>query len=226
MSRRGMFVVLEGLDAAGKATQSKELVRNLGGAALFSFPDYESITGKAIKRHLLERIQMVEHRTRDSSDMSVDGDPYTVKAEEDSLVFQCLMHANKSEAATPIRQRLADGIDVVADRWTPSAFAFGTADGLPERWLDETSLVLPQPDICIFIDVNPQEAQRRRPELRDRYEKDRVKQALVRANYEKLWAAKRWPVVDGHADIPTVTERIWSTVVARAPKDWTRLGTR
>ena len=46
---------------------------------------------------------------------------------------------------------------------------------------------LPPGDLNIFIDVPEEEALRRRPEMRDRFEKDREKQKVVRANYETLW---------------------------------------
>jgi dTMP kinase len=203
-----MFIVLEGLDAAGKATQSKllaEKIRQEGREVqLESFPRYGTPLGQMILNHLKgERIEFIS------------ADPF-----EDATVLQCMMLADKYDANAKIRQQLHQGTDVIADRWSPSAYCYGVGDGLSSEWLWRTQLALEAPDLCIFIDVPPEVAFQRRPEVRDRYEKDREKQTRIREAYSYLWEVVHgqntgWVSIDGRGSIEEVRESIWNHVVSR-----------
>jgi dTMP kinase len=162
------------------------------GAPLFSFPRYAELpVGPAIRRSLQQEAQ---------------GDA--------NLVYQCLNIADKLDAAYAIRKHLSEGVHVVCDRWIPSSYCYGAADGLDTGWLERMHASLPQADLNILLDVAPEEALRRRPEARDRYEKDRTKQEAVRANYEALWARNMysssagWIVVDGALPVDEVEDTI------------------
>lgn len=208
-----MHIVIEGLDASGKATQSAILAKRLD-AALFSFPRYHTTVGKAIRRHLRSELALCEERAID------DITCVRSRAPEDALVFQCLMLADKCDSAGDIPSILKGGQHVVCDRWIPSSRCYGTADGLDPAWLERMHASLPQADLNIFLDITPEEALRRRPEARDRYERDRDKQVKVRAEYQKLWASggDKYVTVDGDGGgsgdgpIFTVSERVWEVV--------------
>ena len=122
-------------------------------------------------------------------------------------------------AAHDIEANIYAGRVVICDRWTPSAICFGEADGLDPVWLQQVQEILPQPALNVFIDVPEEEALRRRPQMRDRYEKDREKQRAIRQNYKTLWEvnaeddAEQWVVVDGVGTVDEVTERIWKHVL-------------
>jgi len=218
-----MFIAIEGADACGKDTQTKLLEEALVKAGrnvfTFSFPRYDTPLGKLIRRHLEGHCALMDERSRDSSDIRVDGDTYYAKSDADALMFQSLMHADKSDASTAIKQYLKDGYVVLADRWWPAGFAYGAADGLPPEWMVSMSSVLPQPDLNLLIDVSEEEALRRRPKLRDRYEKDRTKQIVVGSWYRALWregrwrrTGGRWVEIDGHGDKLEVHRRIVKAV--------------
>lgn len=208
----GLMICIEGLDAIGKNTQAKKLAEKLDSfgraAVIMSFPRYETTVGKAIRRHLVGELFVGEVQ-------SAGG--YAL-ADEDPLFFQALMLADKTDAAHEINHKLVTGSIVICDRWIPSAICFGEADGLDAVWLRHIHEYLPQPDINILIDVPEEEALRRRPQLRDRYEKDREKQAAVRANYDVLWKAMMedndgsWVRVDGVGTVDEVAARIWEHV--------------
>lgn len=220
-----MLVVLEGLDASGKNTQSKRLTERLihlgHEAALYSFHRYDTELGKAIKRHLLCETAVVEvaHASLVTEDV-LTAVP-TRRAPEDAMIFQAMATIDKYDAAAEIDDHLKAGHFVVCDRWTQSALAFGWADGLSVEWLHRIQARLPQADLNILLQIAPEEAQRRRPVLRDRYEKDRTKQALVATNYASLWSVSvgnpatsgRWVTVDGNGTIEEVGERIWQEVM-------------
>jgi dTMP kinase len=209
-----MFIVIEGTDASGKATQTRMLATRLErlgrSTTTFSFPRYATPLGEAILRHLKREIIVAQPDYK-----LAKHEP----APEDAMIFQCMMVVDKYDAAPAIGDALKAG-DVVSDRWWPSAFAYGAADGLSPEWLLRVHRYLPQPDLYVLIDVDLEETARRRPERRDRYERDREKQALVRRNYRDLWTLRkaggrgRWSVVDGTGTIEEVHERIWNEVVA------------
>lgn len=208
-----MFIVVEGLDASGKNTQAKALAdrftRNGRTANLYSFPRYETPVGEVILRIL-----------KGTSRLTF---PDEGRDDGEALVLQALMTADKLDAAPKIRRQLRSGEDVICDRWTPSAECYGAADGLPREWIERIQDSLPDAEFYFFIAVSEEEALRRRPKLRDRYEKDRAKLAIVRRNYETMWAAKRqtgfrnavWTAVDGEGTPDEVTQRIWDAIVEK-----------
>lgn len=218
------LIVLEGCDAAGKATHSKLLAERISRtgneAVLYSFHRYDTVVGRAIKRHLLGDTMVAEQST--IGGLPVQGGHS--RAPEDPLVFQCMALADKMEAAADIRAHLRAGRFVICDRWTPSCNAYGAADGLDRDWLKRVQEPLPEADLYLYLQVSEAEALRRRPVLRDRYEKDRAKQDVVRGEYERLWEAnafpgsnRGWMTIDGEGpDVATVHERIWAAVVAAA----------
>lgn len=209
------IIVIEGLDSAGKNTQSKRLVEKLDSigrsAVLFSFPRYETPLGKIIRRMLTEELVLVEkHQT---------GDLTTYPAADNATVLQALMFADKYDAVHDMDAAVEHGSIVVCDRWTPSALCFGEADGLDPAWLNRVQTYLPEGDLNLFIDVPEEEALRRRPQMRDRFEKDREKQKVIRANYETLWSAAAedeefgWVKIDGVGTEEEVAARIWEQVM-------------
>lgn len=208
-----MFIVIEGTDASGKNTQIWRLAQRFESlhnqVSVFSFPRYGTPLGKLISRHLKQEVVLSDQGNR---------------APEDALMFQCLMAADKYDAAPEIIARLAEGKVVLCDRWWPSAYAYGAADGLDKVWLVNAHKLLPEPDLMVFLDVPPAEALKRRPETRDRYEADREKQGLVRGQYQDLWTRMRtmkrgWTIVDGLGTEEDVHARIWAQVNARKSQD-------
>ena len=221
-----LFVAIEGVDAAGKNTQSKILAERLN-AKLYSFPRYDTPIGQIIKRHLIGAVALREEDVRDSSDPAIDGDLIYRVAPEDPFMFQTLMLADKCNAADEMQDAYFSGTPVVCDRWVPSAICYGAADGVDRNWLIETHRALPEADLNIFLDVTPEEALRRRPEARDRYERDREKQKRVRSEYQRWWAensarsegAPGYTIINGDGGsgpgaIEVVAERIWAAVKA------------
>lgn len=198
-----MLIAIEGTDASGKNTQTKllcdRLVRSGRTVELFSFPRYETPVGQVIRAHLHGAVALMREGVVDAAD---------------PLMFQALMLTDKYLAAAHIREVLRAGGVVVCDRWIPSSQCYGKADGLDPAWLDRMHSSLPQADLNIFIDVPVEEAMKRRPEARDRYEQDREKQKAVRKNYEALWrnppaGAGIYRTVNGVGTIEEVAERIW-----------------
>lgn len=216
------LIAVEGLDAAGKNTQAKllcERLQKMGAEVFFySFPRYETPLGVHIKRLLTGQLKLRKD--------DVPGELLALGQEQDDswgLVYQCMMNSDKYDADVDIRRHLEAGSVVVCDRWSASALAYGTADGLSFEWLERTRSALTRADLTIFLRVSEQEARRRRPKLRDRYEKDREKQLVVADNYHSMLSADAsWVLVDGEShtgdlsnDVVVVHERVWAVVRER-----------
>jgi dTMP kinase len=221
---RGRFFVIEGCDAVGKATQSKLLAARLHRSddnpwgppppVLVSFPRYETPVGKMILRHLRREVVLADG-TDEVGDVNVRWE--CSRASEDALAFQCMMLADKAEAAGRIVAQLAEGADVVADRYWPSAFAYGGSDGLPDEWLIDVHRILPQPDRFILLDLHPEAARERAlrraaatGERLDRYEAQLDKQVAIRERYLQLAARdpERWRVVEAGYTVEDVAESV------------------
>jgi thymidylate kinase len=219
-------VVIEGLDASGKQTHSKMLAEILG-AKRFSFPNYESVTGKAILGHLKKEWTCVDNGLL-SDGSGRFAAPSTIHERDQSLnalVFQALQTANRLEILPEIEMARRVG-PVVFDRYWQSAAVYGVLDGLsPELALRIQAGALPQADVNILIDISVEESFKRRPERRDRYETDAEYMQKVRNGYLRLWGersdrggkyaadADRWIVVDGIGTVEEVQERIRSKIV-------------
>ena len=125
-----MRVVVEGMDRIGKTTQVENLVtRNNWVSVKYPFEGIES--GKVIRKILNKELPY---------------EPYS---------FQALMTINKMETARMLDE-LEEANDVVLlDRYTPSALAYGSAEGLPGSWLGYINGFCPNVDIIFVLTGEP-----------------------------------------------------------------------
>ena len=147
-----MLIALEGLDQSGKETQAQLLRDRLradgGKARVVSFPDYGTSIGEEIARAL--------------------------QGERDygSEVMQLLYVANRYERKADFARWQQAGITLVCDRYVASSVAYGEAQGLDPVWLAEIQKYLPQPDLTVLLDIEPETAASRKDTGRDQYEQD------------------------------------------------------
>ena len=162
-----MFIVLEGLDGAGKSTQLRMLRQLFADRGVESeyvhFPRFDSpVYGQLIARFLRGEFGGVQ-----------EGDPYLV-----ALIFA----GDRADAAPQIRQWLAEGKAVVLDRYVYSNVGFQCAK-LPageERdrladWIVNLEFghnALPRPDLSLFLDVPFAFTERKLSEAREGDDRD------------------------------------------------------
>ncbi len=152
---RGRFLVLDGIDGCGKSTQAAHLVsaleRERGVLPLHLREPGSTAAGERIRELVLER-------------------ELALCAAAQALLFTA---ARRQMLEERVRGALASGRDVVCERFHPSTFAYqGVALGVGEeavlelllRWASD-----PRPDLTLILDLDPDEAVRRRGEG-DRYE--------------------------------------------------------
>lgn len=218
----GSLVCIEGTDASGKATQSKELAAALstpetGQAVIMSFPRYDGPFGDVILRSL--RKESVMYRANRPSD-DTPGLSYSYSAEDDMAALRGLFALDQYEGAAEIRRLTSCGITVILDRYWPSNVCYGAEDGFDSGVLRNVSSSLPVPDIFFFIDVSVEEAARRRPQARDRYEKDKAKLARVRQRYLDMWWLEgRDGVTLNNGDTVFFTKPLWIVIDGEQPKE-------
>ena len=162
-----MFIVLEGLDGAGKSTQIRMLRQLFADRGVESeyvhFPRFDSpVYGQLIARFLRGEFGGVQ-----------EVDPYLV-----ALIFA----GDRADAAPQIRQWLAEGKAVVLDRYVYSNVGFQCAK-LPageERdrladWIVNLEFghnTLPRPDLSLFLDVPFAFTERKLSEVREGDDRD------------------------------------------------------
>ncbi len=181
---RGFFLVLEGLDGAGKTSIANRLRSSLekkGVNTHYTYEPFNTLYVDALKEHYNEY-----------RDAYLDALTYAA----DRLVH----------ARIDIIPYLEKGYMVICDRYYYSSAAYQAAQGAPIEWVLEVNRYAPKPDLVIYLDVDPEIGLSRRQGLSSRlpeYEKvDFLKR--VRENY--LWLVKRgyMIMVDANRDFEEV----------------------
>ncbi len=197
---KGKFIVLEGLDGCGKSTQIQRLAKNLeekGETVVLTAEPTDFETGGYLRRILAD-------------------------SQEKNMYLQAaLFLADRLEHITHpefgIRQHLEKGRTVICDRYYYSSFAYqGTASDMD--WVMEINLGCEEmltPDLCIFLDVNPETCKERidlvreKPEL---YEKDVTLMQEIRQNFldilEKLQDSQKIAIIDANRGLEQVEKEI------------------
>jgi dTMP kinase len=189
--RKGKIIVLEGIDKAGKSTQSKLLMDylKLSGkiCTLITFPDYTTSIGAEIKAFLEGK--------RD----------YPVELKH------ILLSANRWEKKKEIESMVDSGTIVIINRYYQSNLVYGTSNGLNLRWLLSLEKGLPTADLVIVLDVTPRITLKRSLEP-DEFEKDVSLLQNVYKNYHKLAKPFRWKILNAEKSRDQIHDEVKKTV--------------
>ncbi len=146
ITTRGQFIVFEGIDGAGKTTQIELLIRRLqadGRRVYRTTEPTESVSGGLLR----DALSGVSKRT----------------ACEMAALFVLDRIFHNTNPVNGIEKMLADGVDVICDRYYYSSLAYQGSE-TDERWVREMNLNCPEirrPDICIFLDLTPEQSMER-----------------------------------------------------------------
>ena len=141
MSERGLFIVIEGVDGSGKTTQSELLSAYLRGL------------GRKVHHTAEPTATGLGGMVRDGL-----GAEHPRTSDELAAMFLADRVAHNVSQKSGIRQYVEGGTDVVCDRYYYSSIAYQGVDGSLE-WVADMNLSCPsimKPDICIFIDLDPE----------------------------------------------------------------------
>ena len=191
----GLLIAFEGLDQSGKQTQAESLrdyfTSRGRDCRLLSFPDYTTAIGSEISRAL--------HGER----------------EYPADTMQLLYVANRYEHRGAIESLLHAGAVIVCDRYMASSIAYGEAQGLDPRWLEDIQRFLPSPDLTIVLDIAPETAVRRKAAGRDRYERDLALLSRVRDSYRRQSEQSTWVRLNGERPKAEVAADVIAAVSTR-----------
>ncbi len=195
MTKRGIFICLEGIDASGKSTQARWLVRNLrrkGFDAIYTTEPSKGEVGSFIRQYVLQRKRRV---------------PAVVEA----LLFAV---DRVDHVESKIEPALESGKIVVSDRYVYSSLAYQGAAGLNIGWIKQINSVALPPDLAIYIDAPPEvvlKRMRRRRSVMETLENQR----RVREVYMQLVREERLVLVDGNRPASEVAQNILAMVLKR-----------
>ena len=197
--RRGLLIVLEGIDGSGKTTQARALLRRLrrrGFKAAFFREPTRGRWGREIKR------------------LAARSDSLTPEGELDLFVKDRRENVEKN-----LRPAVRSGRIVVLDRYYFSTMAYQGAKGIAVgriRRMNEAFALAP--DLVLVLDVDAKaglariRGRRRRDELFER--EDYL--VRVREIFRGL-KGRRFVHVDGRGDKRAVARAIWSFVEPLLP---------
>ena len=143
---KGRFIVFEGIDGAGKTTQIELLEKHMraNGRRVFRTAEpTESVTGGLLR----DALGGVSKRT----------------ACEMAALFVLDRIFHNVNPVNGIEKMLADGVDVICDRYYYSSLAYQGCLTDP-AWVKSMNLDCPEirrPDICIFLDLTPEQSMER-----------------------------------------------------------------
>ncbi len=200
----GMFIVIEGIDGAGKSTQAKllaEWFEERGHEVVLTKEPTDTAFGKLIRKLVLTG----------GKEGIIDG--ARISHEAEALLFA----ADRAEhVAKLIKPSVEAGKIVISDRYFYSSLAYQWARGLDLEWLIDLNRFAIRPDLVILLDLPVKESMKRinGRSIKTEFDKIAELQKRVRENYLKL--AERFPemrivnalasVEDIHNDIVALVE--------------------
>jgi len=193
--KKGVFIVLEGLDGSGITTQCLELGKNLsslGYKVYITGEPTNSVIGCLIRSCLSGWIFF------------------------NNKVLALLYAADRLLHVEKIKSKIEEGYIVISGRYLFSSLAYQSID--PEisfEWIKELNKFAIKPDIAIFIDTSIDECLRRINLGKPRKElfEDRSKLEAIRANFERVVREENLIVVDGNRSIQEVAQDIKKIVI-------------
>jgi dTMP kinase len=166
---RGFFVVLEGLDGAGKTSIAYRLIedlRSMGYRAEYTYEPYDTDFVRALKEKY--------NSYRD--------------AYLDALTYAADRLIHYRSVIEPV---LESGGIVICDRYYYSSVAYQSAQGADPEWVLIVNRYAPDPDIAIYLDVEPETGLRRRRGLYTRFPEYEKLDFLMNVRKYYLWMVER-----------------------------------
>ncbi|KAL4815326.1 thymidylate kinase-domain-containing protein [Aspergillus spinulosporus] len=197
---RGVLIVVEGLDRAGKSSQCKflhNLLQESGRPVKYiRFPDRTTPIGKLIDGYLRGQSHLDDHS------------------------IHLLFSANRWEVAQSIESDIANGTSVIIDRYSYSGAVYSAAKANPSlslEWAWQPEVGLPKPDLCLFLSISPEEAAERGGFGGERYENEAM-QTRVRELFSTIFSLQRGTdiqTVDAGKPLAEVSQDIAKVVTER-----------
>ncbi len=192
LMKKAKFIVLEGIDGSGTTTHSHKLanwIRSKNYEVMVTEEPSEGSIGKIIRNYLL---------------FGGGSPPFH------ALLFA----ADRAEHTEKVIKPLIDkGAIVISDRYIESSIAYQAAEGLDIEWIETINKFAIEPDLTIYLDVDPEIALTRKKGVKEKFENVEFLKK-VRQIYLERTRAKDYPVIDASKSIESVHEDIVRCVEA------------
>tara|TARA_B100001142_G_C14175641_1_gene594078 strand:+ start:323 stop:964 length:642 start_codon:yes stop_codon:yes gene_type:complete len=201
---RGSFISFEGIDACGKSTQVKLLLKQMNKVANNTILVREpggSIISERIREILLDK---------NLHEMSERTEALLMTASRSQLTYEKIL------------KNLKEGKNIISDRYSDSTLAYqGGGRDINLDWLinlNNFATFSLEPDITFLIDLHPAEAVKRKNIQQDRIESAGIAfQEKVRNSYLKI--SKRFQnrivLINGHDEISKINKKIIDELLRR-----------
>ena len=204
VKQKPIFIAFEGVEGAGKTTQTRLLYEKLKRnkrMVIYTDEPVATLKGFQIRSILLEK---------DDEEL----DPIS-----EFLLFEADRAQHIAQVIVP---SLKKGFDIVCDRFSASTFAYqGYGRGLINKFsglmkkVDELARSGVEPDLYILLDINPEKGLNRIKGPQTRFEEEKLifhnkvhKGFLEQARQNP----KKWLVVDASKPVSVIQEEIWKRV--------------
>ena len=201
---KGLFIVFEGIDGAGKSTQARLLAEALereGKQVYITAEPTPLPSGRALREVLGGKVKKTPC--------------------EIALMFAEDRVAHNKDGEIGIEKLLADGVCIICDRYYYSSLAYQGSQ-CDYEWVRSLNTRCPEirhPDLCIFLDLTPTESMKRimsaNRDGTEIYETEEIL-AKVRDTFMKVLddmkKEDRIAVIDASRDIDTIAADILAAV--------------
>lgn len=209
--RRGLFIVLEGIDGSGTTTQSECLKVRLEKIGISVYTTCEPSKGPVGR--LLRRILSGDLAICDISEFRAPS--WNTLA----LMFAADRLYHLESEVCP---KLNKGITVICDRYYHSSLAYQsvTSDRPIEagEWIRQINIQAKRPDLTIVLDVSPEAANQRRSVRmgREIFEQEilQTKLSKIYKNIETHFIDEDIVHIDGNASYDVVSEEVTKHALA------------
>ena len=203
MARRGRFIVFEGIDGAGKTTQIDLLekkLKEMGRRVYRTAEPTESVSGGMLR----DALAGITKRS----------------ACEMAALFTLDRIFHNVNSVHGIEKMLADGVDVICDRYYYSTLAYQGSE-IKGDWAFDLNLNCPEirrPDVCMFLDLTPEQSLARIAKGRVTQEiyENREKLEQVRRKFysvfDRLEEDEHIVILDASRTIEEIADEIFSIV--------------
>ncbi|KAL0207626.1 hypothetical protein P9112_012254 [Eukaryota sp. TZLM1-RC] len=196
-SKRGSFIVIEGLDRAGKSSQLELLLNTLSELKIkttcLHFPDRTTHCGQLINKYLRQEIHLTDWEIHQ------------------------LFAQNRREKEQEIKTLLLSGTNVICSRYAFSGVAYSAAKGLDFYKCVQADAGVLAPDLVVFLSANPDVLAKRAGFGDERYE-DRQFQRGVKNAFDQVATIVKaegipWTNIDATLELSVIADAIQDIVL-------------